>query len=104
MKVKVILKLDIYRHVNTDRSWERQVWTGEMPERPNPSEYDPLLLQKEYEYGAENVIFRLDGFDRERMTATYRPVVFHSHHWFLDALPKWGFKLDTAMTQEVIQA
>jgi hypothetical protein len=102
-KTRVVLRLDIYQHIDkSDRYWQREVWVGEMPQRNSPSEYDPLLLQKEYEYGAENVLFRLDEYDREKNEVVYRPAVFHNTHWFLEALSNWGFKKESAVNREQI--
>ncbi len=93
--MKVILPLDVYRHVSDgERYWERQVWVGEMPQKENWAACDPLLLQKEYESGAENLLFRLDRYDVERNEARYRPAVFHASSWFLAELPQWGFRLE----------
>ena len=95
--MKVILKLDVYRHIISEgvRYWERQTWTGRMPDKENRAEYDPLVLLKEHEDGGEHVLFRLD---RERDyggdEVTYLPVVFHHTDPFLALLPRWGFEMD----------
>lgn len=100
--MKVFLKLDVLKDDGAERAWERQVWVGEMPFRPSRSEYDPLLLMKEYTNGAEFELFRLDDFNAERGEVTYRPAVFHPTHWFLKSLPKWGFMMEPVVNRESI--
>lgn len=98
--MKVILKLDVYFHNDRGRYWERQVWIGEMPTKPTPSECDPLVLIKEYEHGAEHILFRLE--DAEADTVTYRPTILINTDPFLKSLPRWGFKMEPVVNTEPV--
>lgn len=101
--IKVILKLDIYHHVRkAERFWQREVWIGEMPVQSDAREYDPLLLSKEHAFGAENVIFRLDEHRKDKNELIYRPVVFHTRHWFLEVVSRWGFHKESSVNKEFI--
>jgi hypothetical protein len=100
--VKVILKFDVYRVINDQRFWERQVWIGEMPAKVTRSEYDPLVLLKEYEHGSEHILFRLDDFKADAGEVIYRPTILHHSDSFLKSLPKWGFKMQPIVNSEPV--
>jgi hypothetical protein len=98
--MRVVLKFDIYFHKEGERYWERQVWIGEMPEKRTRSEYDPLVLLKEYEHGSEHILFRLDYTKSDEVA--YRPMPLHNSDSFLMSLPKWGFELQPIINREPV--
>jgi hypothetical protein len=100
----VILYLDVYSFVNdSERFWQRQIWSGMMPEKEDACKYDPLLLQKEGGLECEShVLFRLNEYVEQNRMVIYHPVAIHHSSWFLKALPEFGFKLDQIGNQEPI--
>jgi hypothetical protein len=102
--MKVVLKLDVYFHPQGgERYWERQVWIGSYPDKPSPAECDPLVLLKEYEHGAEHILFRLDEYKAEENASVYRPCVLHNSDSFIKNLPNWGFRLEPVVNREPVR-
>jgi hypothetical protein len=101
--MRVVLKFDVYFHDERGRRWERQVWVGEMQEKPTRADCDPLVLLKEYENGSEHILSRLDDFRLdEESEAVYRPTILHNSDGFLRSLPKWGFRMEPVVNVEAI--
>lgn len=100
--MRVILKLDVYKHDSEGRRWERQVWVGSYPDKPDASECDSLVLLKEYENGNEHILFRLDEYKKDKNEAVYRPTILHSSDSFLKSLSKWGFVMEPVVNVEKV--
>ena len=83
------ITLDVFH--SDKKEWERQFWRNETgyPRQDDPSEYDPLMLQKNSPFTTDYQLFRVYAVELDRVT--YCPIPISATGWLIEALPHFGF-------------